>query len=77
MQFALFGPIGHCAGRAEVGGALILKHRKVKGDGVLHPCYLLNTGVTSSGSAGNLNYPARLRSRAHYVIDVWENGRLV
>ena len=44
-------------GGAEVGGALILKHRKVKGDGVLHPCYLLSTGVTSWTSAGNSNVP--------------------
>ena len=39
---------------AEVGGALILKHRKVKGDGVLHPCYLLSTGATLN-SAQNWN----------------------
>ena len=32
---------------AEVAGALILKDREVKGDGVLHPSYLLSTGVTS------------------------------
>jgi len=52
---------------AEVAGALILKDREVKGDGVQHPCYLLSTGVTSSTGAGNSNGYVRAQGARRHV----------
>ena len=50
---------------AEVAGALILKDREVKGDGVQHPCYLLSTGVTSRQVREIRTPNSRLKSHAH------------
>ena len=53
VQLHLLISYGQLLERAEVAGAPILKDREdreVKGDGMLHPCYLLST-VMSSTSA--------------------------
>ena len=49
-QLLLLISYGQLQERAEFAGALILKDREVKGDGMLHPCYLLSTVMSSTGA---------------------------